>query len=201
MTFGDKPGYSNYDILLRCCRKDGKILKPSRPLTAIDAQIRSMGVDIAHGTGAAKFFNDTNIGNAWNSQEQISIADFFFINFAFKNRFKGQVWTTYSELSGYKFGIIFNGILTEDYQIFDWECNFPTQNTFVYKEWPEQTQLGENAFPVTLSSEEKWGLHHVSPVIRVDNYNVVIIGEQVTYKRKKFIKFPIKKLAIKIEKF
>jgi len=50
VTFGDKPGYSNYDILLRCCRKDGKILKPSRPLTAIDAQIRSMGVDIAHGT-------------------------------------------------------------------------------------------------------------------------------------------------------
>jgi len=70
--------------------------------------------------------------------------------------------------------------LTEDYQIFDWECNFPTQNTFVYKEWPEQNQLGENAFPVTLSSEEKWGLHHVSPVIRVDNYNIVIIGEQVS---------------------
>ena len=193
-------------------------------MTAVDAQIRSMGVDIAHGTGAAKGLNDTIVGNAWNSQDQILSQIFMltlsrkitnklskiiqiiffeiiaFLNltnnwspsaqglkFILSNLYKGQVWTTYSDISGYKFGIIFNGILTEDYQIFDWECNFPTQNTFVYKEWPEQTQLGENAFPVTLSSEEKWGLHHVSPVIRVDNYNIVIIGEQVSLKESRLI--------------
>ena len=68
VTFGDKVGYEDGDLLMRCCRADGKSLKPSRAISAIDSQIRSMGLDIEHGPGTAKGTNDTILGNRWNFQ-------------------------------------------------------------------------------------------------------------------------------------
>ena len=49
VTFGDKPGLENRDLLMKCCRDDGKILKPDRAISAIDSQIRNLGIvfDIA----------------------------------------------------------------------------------------------------------------------------------------------------------
>ena len=44
VTFGDKPGLENRDLLMKCCRDDGKILKPDRAISAIDSQIRNLGI-------------------------------------------------------------------------------------------------------------------------------------------------------------
>ena len=59
MAFGDKPGTEDMGLFMQCCRADGKILKPSRAISAIDAQIRGMGANIKHTTGPAKvrYFN------------------------------------------------------------------------------------------------------------------------------------------------
>ena len=54
VAFGDKPGTEDMGLFMQCCRADGKILKPSRAISAIDAQIRGMGADIEHTTGPAK---------------------------------------------------------------------------------------------------------------------------------------------------
>ena len=68
VAFGDKPGYEDVSLLMKCCRSDGKILKPSKAISAIDSQIRSMGLYIEHGPNAAKGTNDTIIGKSWNAQ-------------------------------------------------------------------------------------------------------------------------------------
>lgn len=101
VTFGDKPGLENRDLLMKCCRDDGKILKPDRAISAIDSQIRNLGIvlnffsltfkaicsfclfsgpwrklmkaiDIEHGPGGTPFFNDTIGEDRWNVQGQVS---------------------------------------------------------------------------------------------------------------------------------
>ena len=96
VTFGDKPGLENRDLLMKCCREDGKILKPDRAISAIDSQIRNLGIvflqpnlyffvfssseplkklmgaiDIEHGPGTTPFFNDTVAEDRWNVQGQV----------------------------------------------------------------------------------------------------------------------------------
>ena len=163
VAFGDKPGFEDLDVLMKCCRSDGKILKPSKAISAIDSQIRSMGLDIEHGPGAPKGTNGTNLGKRWN--------------------FQGQLWTTTSEISGYQFGIIFNAILAENYLLEQKETSFVDVPTFVFKYYPEFKIVGENAFPLELSSDEKFGLHYSSPIIRVGDYNTVILGESDKWTR------------------
>ncbi|KAK3600158.1 hypothetical protein CHS0354_012281 [Potamilus streckersoni] len=65
----DKIGATDVTMLMRCCNRDGLILKPSRPLMAIDQQL---------------------IKAAFPSFSGVD----------------GEVWTTFSEISGLKFGIL-----------------------------------------------------------------------------------------------
>ena len=37
--------------------------------------------------------------------------------------------------------------------------------------------IGENAFPLKLSSDEKFGLHYTSPIFKVGDYNIALAGE------------------------
>ena len=57
-------------------------------------------------------FNGTIIGNRWNSQ--------------------GQVWTTFSKISGFEFGVIFNAMLLEDFHIGFEETEFETEENEVF---------------------------------------------------------------------
>ncbi|XP_046547730.1 uncharacterized protein LOC124257657 [Haliotis rubra] len=67
---GDKINTSSFSAARRCCNADGLILGPSKPATAIDAQIMEGAFNTSTGP-------------------------------------KGEVWTTYSVIGKYTFGILF----------------------------------------------------------------------------------------------
>ena len=117
VAFGDKPGLENRDLLMKCCREDGKILKPSRAISAIDSQIRNMALDIAHSPGSAPATNGT-ILDTYHSM--------------------AQVWTTMSHISRhYEYGIIFGSSLMDDYFIGLDETGFThSRHVFAFKGYP-----------------------------------------------------------------
>jgi len=53
----------------------------------------------------------------------------------------------------------------------------------VFKGYPNIDLLGVDAFPVRLSSDEKFALYYTAPVITVDDYNIVIFGESEKWTR------------------
>lgn len=62
---GDMINYTDIELLMRCCRKDGRLLKPSRPITAIDKQLIT---DAFRDTTS-----ESSIGEIWSTQSFIEV--------------------------------------------------------------------------------------------------------------------------------
>ncbi|XP_050419530.2 uncharacterized protein LOC126832705 [Patella vulgata] len=76
----DQVGNSNVSLIMRCCNTEGLILKPSKPITAIDKQIQQMAFG-------------GNVGP------------------------EGKVYTTYSNINNYIFGVILAANISIDYTL------------------------------------------------------------------------------------
>lgn len=158
---------------MKCCREDGKILKPSRAISAIDSQIRNMALDIAHSPGSAPATNGT-ILDTYHSM--------------------AQVWTTMSRISQhYEYGIIFGSSLMEDYFIGQDETGFHGRHVLAYKGYPgfyshkieifklflEVKILGVDPWPIQIESSDKFGLYYTSPIINLSGSeeHIALIGD------------------------
>lgn len=79
----------NKALIMRSCNEDGLLLKPSRPITAIDQQIYARALGAGFGP-------------------------------------IGEVWSTYSQISGYTFGILFAADIRGTYVINRQNIGFTT---------------------------------------------------------------------------
>ena len=110
---GDSIGRMNKTIIMRCCNDDGLILKPSKPIRVLDAQLyANVFTDLK---------NFTNIG---------------------------EIWSTYSTISGYTYGIVFGADVQDSFYVtptncgiqlsvkknFNFFCIFNYKNSFFLKE-------------------------------------------------------------------
>lgn len=69
---GDRIGeYTNGTLIMRSCNEEGLLLKPSKPITAIDAQIYAKALGSAYGP----------VGEVWSTYSNVSNS-FFGIVFA-----------------------------------------------------------------------------------------------------------------------
>ena len=59
---GDRINYTNVQRVMRCCRKDGLILKPDRPLTTINALISDWA-----------FYNSVSQGELYSTRTTMSV--------------------------------------------------------------------------------------------------------------------------------
>ena len=162
VAFGDKPGYEDRELLMKCCREDGKILKPSRAIAAVDSQIRNLAIDIEHAPGSAPAVNGTLL-DRWH--------------------LAGQVWTTMSRISQHwEFGIIFGSSLSEDYFIGRQETGFHSRHVLAYKGYPSTLSIiGVDPWPIQIDSSDKFGLYYTSPIITLDKSasddQIALIGD------------------------
>lgn len=69
VSIGDALGYSHRQLIMRCCREDGRVLAPSVPVRAIDAQIYAA-------TGVHPVVGPT--GNVWITHTTLQSGQVFF---------------------------------------------------------------------------------------------------------------------------
>lgn len=89
---GDKIGLMNRTLIMKSCNDEGLLLKPSKPATAIDAQIYGKALGFAYGPN-------------------------------------GEVWSTYTKIGNFTFGIIFASDIKLSYSILPEQMGFDVQVT------------------------------------------------------------------------
>ena len=144
---GDEPLIANTDLLMKCCRSDGFILKPSKPLTAIDEY----------------FLSDLS----------------------------PEIWTTFSSVSRFDFGIIFMSDTLMSYNLTPLQLNLIRVlqvETLVWKIHPKIEVVRLNRANESVYLEKCSGfsgfqknslcLHYLSPIWTFrNNYQVAYLGE------------------------
>lgn len=80
----------NRTLIMKSCNDEGLLLKPSKPVTAIDAQIYAKAFGFAYGPN-------------------------------------GEVWSTYTEIGNFTFGIIFAADIKLSYAILPEQMGFDVQ--------------------------------------------------------------------------
>mmetsp|Transcript_14835 Transcript_14835/g.43962 ORF Transcript_14835/g.43962 Transcript_14835/m.43962 type:complete len:865 (-) Transcript_14835:64-2658(-) len=88
----DAVGYSNASLILRACDASGRLLRPSKPATAIDAK-----------------FVDSAFGGALN----------------------GEVWSTFTNVSGSRYGYVLVPKLSSHYSMTAEQAGFASSDTLV----------------------------------------------------------------------
>lgn len=146
---GDKIGLMNESIIMRCCAMDGLILKPSKPITAIDNQLY------------AEAFSE-------------------------KHSPYGEVWTTYSQIGNWTFGIVLAVDLKETlkFSCTSLNCGFQTIDKMAY--WKDGSQnvsnFDEEGFELTKECTKKeFCLYHIGPIFQVGSTQVVFRGESAKW--------------------
>ncbi|XP_041370298.1 uncharacterized protein LOC121384124 [Gigantopelta aegis] len=143
VAIGDK--LSSLKHTMNCCNANGLILKPSRPATAIDAQL----IQAAFQDGSGP---------------------------------EGEVWTTYSQIGPFKFGLIFAANLTGNYSLGQTAAfgrHYPVSRLFYMEQPAFQFEFSDRK-PVTLCCTDDWPyylLFYTTPVIRFKNVEVLLLGE------------------------
>ncbi|XP_071096800.1 uncharacterized protein [Haliotis cracherodii] len=148
---GDEAWKSNTTLIMKSCLKDGTILRPDFPVVAVDAQLMQRAFQ--DGSGPV-----------------------------------GEVWATLSTVTRIgdgpelKFGIIFASNLQGSYAItpstagFTFE--FPKSKIFNAKDPREQHDFSEDKpFTLTGCTADTFCLYYTSPVISLNNKEVLILGE------------------------
>ncbi|KAK7102302.1 hypothetical protein V1264_020540 [Littorina saxatilis] len=148
VAIGDRIGYSNATLIMRCCNAEGLILKPSKPATAVDDQIYQ-----------------TALGGHYS------------------NGVEGHVWTTYIEVGGLKFGIIFVPDIYGVYSITPTKAGFRNIMTgkqmmvFEARDMRNMSAFSDQA-PLRISGciKSKPCTYHVTPVL-TQNPSILMLGE------------------------
>ncbi|CAG5115344.1 unnamed protein product, partial [Candidula unifasciata] len=145
---GDGIGYINKTLLMKCCDATGRILKPDKPVKAIDDQIKMA---------------------------------------AFKSPYPGpigEVYTSYTRISGFFFGIIVVPELNNSYSLTPaaaWPIiEFPTSLAFSEND-PKTLFNFSNTTPLKLGKEctvTNACLFYTSPLIQLSSGDtIVLLGE------------------------
>ncbi|XP_041369682.1 uncharacterized protein LOC121383654 [Gigantopelta aegis] len=148
----DMIGALNTSLIMRSVNADGLILKPSRPATAIDAQIMKHPCFILK--AAVSSFDGP----------------------------RGEVWSTYSHVAGLTFGIILAADLPTDYNITPRLAGFPEMGpamAFTYTNPNTLKEFNETS-PIKLRgcSKVDFCMHYVTPLLpNAFGITTVILGE------------------------
>ncbi|XP_059175571.1 uncharacterized protein LOC131955451 isoform X2 [Physella acuta] len=149
VAIGDGIGLVNKTLLMRCCDSSGKILQPSKPLTAVDDQIKKSAFPSYPGP-------------------------------------EGEVYTTYSNISGFLFGIVLAAEMINQYSLTPsngWTLAQLPQNVIYSGTSPTpapQTFSDDN--PLKLGPEcsaVNFCLYYTSPVLQLSSSSkVILLGEE-----------------------
>ena len=140
---GDKIDEVDVNLIMKSCRSDGKLLKPDKPVTAIDLQIAAMAFT------AAPF---------------------------------GQLWSTYTNIGDYQFGIVLASELKENDIIPVDELNVKGLKTNEYVKFENifDIQLITNISKVTFPrlGSQQFQLSYFSPILYSSlSENITLLGE------------------------
>lgn len=124
----------NRTLIMRSCNEEGLLLKPSKPITSIDAQIYAKALGSAYGP-------------------------------------VGEVWSTYSNVSRYVFGIVFAADVKNTFDVKPSNIGFDTNSTFVVrKDGSINVDVFSETSPIKLNSDcsvKNFCLFHISPVFNI----------------------------------
>ncbi|XP_070576651.1 uncharacterized protein [Ptychodera flava] len=140
----DKIGFTNTSLLMRCCNTDGLILKSSKPVTAIDLQLKQA----AFGSGGPD----------------------------------GEVWSTYSDIAGYRFGTLLWVNVKTPYPITPQQAGFgKLYSSYAFSDRdPVKTLVKfdeENPLNQHKCGKADFGLWHSVSEIKFGSKTVLILGE------------------------
>ncbi|XP_046568794.1 uncharacterized protein LOC124277168 [Haliotis rubra] len=141
---GDSVTGMNVSLIETCCDSDGRILKPTEPAMAIDAQILQSALGGTLGP-------------------------------------VGEVWTTYSNIQNFYFGIVLAAATTNTFSLRPSQATFGDKLQYgkVYppQSWTSLTDFNERQ-PITIQacSTQHYCLYYISPVL-INNPEVVLLGE------------------------
>lgn len=142
----------------RCCKKDGRLLKPSRPATAIDKQIL---------TNAFRTKFRPEIGEVWSTQSFISTH-----------------YNTRGILIEMEYGILFAADITERFSVSVNELGFNMFNTisegvyYPYNNWNKWQYFNSSTtIDLTSCSKSSFCLYYFSPFLDGTVPVQAILGE------------------------
>ncbi|XP_071096504.1 uncharacterized protein [Haliotis cracherodii] len=141
---GDSVTGMNVSLIETCCDADGRILKPTKPAMAIDAQI------IQSALGGT-------VGPV------------------------GEVWTTYSNIQNFYFGIILAAAISNTFSLRPSDTTFADKlqdgKVYTSQSWMSLTDFTESK-PITIQgcSTQHYCLYYIAPVL-MSSPEVVLLGE------------------------
>ncbi|XP_064616875.1 uncharacterized protein LOC135480876 [Liolophura sinensis] len=141
----DMIGGTNVSLLMRCCNADGLILKPSKPATAIDAQLLQASFQDGRGPD-------------------------------------GEVWSTYTQISGQFYGIILAADLKTPYSLTPQAAGFGQffegpNIVYSYLDFTPKPFGMNDSITLEGCSTINFCLYYTSPVIKLGSKEVCILGE------------------------
>ncbi|CAF0793390.1 unnamed protein product [Brachionus calyciflorus] len=144
---GDKIEYLRQTLIIRSCNDEGLLLKPSKPVTALDIQIHNRALGAAYGPD-------------------------------------GEVWSTYSTISNYTFGIIFAADIKNNYNLKPEQMGFKIKENKSYF-WLDGNSNGfKDLKEISLTSnctKKDFCLFHVTPNFWLKRNEIVLFGEKAKW--------------------
>ncbi|XP_050393125.2 uncharacterized protein LOC126811499 [Patella vulgata] len=148
----DKIGYTNKDLLMKCCNSDGLILKPSKPATAINDQIIETAFN--DGSGAS--------GQVWST----------YTDFGEYNKIRFGIIMVANLSKPYS--------ITPSRASLDVEINqYPDSVIYDSKNMTKSTSFSETSpfsLPTCLLDNANYCLYYTSPVMKRGNQTIIIYG-------------------------